>query len=546
MFEIYLQILVFGLQTSNWVRLADLDPPWSAALRIETPSELPGVLLWFHTLDLGGSLWEASRCLDTLLPVLYMFPPQTVEDLVLVGPLWQQLRTKEDPSSDPKSKNPATTVSTSKGESSEDDLPDESNMAAMNLSRAKTLLNTILFSPGGTNTLGFGYISLYAKGKSCLAQAHTQIKALSARNDGSSAPDVSRTLAEIDIEQLDYSLFEQYVFSSHPANLTDEVEKRRHKDPRVWIRWQLKKHLGRGSPEEDSSDLADIFKALQHQREMGNFVGSFLTWAYVTALSLFRLGSELTVLPELGAWLGRSREAYWLSEIGTKFTGPDTGTRDLLSTLGSFSSSIFRKATVEPASKHSETGEWNFPIHFDTPLYHCAFIEIAQQLGTTEDWTSTLEPEEREIWRKLRGETQMLRDWLPSDARTSVLSNEKGTLNGARKRIQLRGPMAIGGDIIVGGSVDLEIGHNVDITGNLLIKDGDARVSGAGAARASTAETKSARKAKKEKKESETSTDPPTSGSVVFDAPEASQPPKKKNTPRFDAIKGKMKGLLGG
>ncbi|EXJ85175.1 hypothetical protein A1O3_05850 [Capronia epimyces CBS 606.96] len=77
MFEIYLGIVVFAFETSNWVELSHLDPPW-----IPATSGGRGALHWFKTLQDKGYLWEAWRVLRILLPVLPKLPSHDVAQLI--------------------------------------------------------------------------------------------------------------------------------------------------------------------------------------------------------------------------------------------------------------------------------------------------------------------------------------------------------------------------------------------------------------------------------------------------------------------------------
>jgi len=78
MFEIYLRIIVFALQTSNWVELSDIDPPWSD----DTTPSGNGVLGWFKTLQDLGYHWEASRVLRILRPILHVLSSKDVATLI--------------------------------------------------------------------------------------------------------------------------------------------------------------------------------------------------------------------------------------------------------------------------------------------------------------------------------------------------------------------------------------------------------------------------------------------------------------------------------
>ncbi|GMG02670.1 unnamed protein product [Aspergillus oryzae] len=75
--EIYINIIVFGSRTSQWV-----DESWMRCplLRSTTKSE-NGFVQWFGILKEGGLLWEASRIMRALLPIMPSLPAGDLEEL---------------------------------------------------------------------------------------------------------------------------------------------------------------------------------------------------------------------------------------------------------------------------------------------------------------------------------------------------------------------------------------------------------------------------------------------------------------------------------
>ncbi len=153
MFEIYLGIVAFGYETSKWVALEDLNPPWPT----NQAGPLPGIgiLQWFKVLLDNGFQWEASRVLRALLPALPSLPPEDVSLLVLGDEQpWFEI------------------------DSNAQDEPDKPALVAMNLTRAHFILDRVIRyrlvdAPALQPTLERHYEG-YEEGRDYLLEAYGQ------------------------------------------------------------------------------------------------------------------------------------------------------------------------------------------------------------------------------------------------------------------------------------------------------------------------------------------------------------------------------------
>jgi hypothetical protein len=164
MFEIYLSIIVFAFQTSNWVELREMDPPWlpyKSSNRVDLSPLVSPILHWVCTLQENDRQWEASRILRILLPVLPMLPSAEVVEVLFLERNDGQERLK-------RATGPVV-------ESELDKLDESDSWAcfAMNLSKAQYLLDTIIREYNTSPKLSFGREILFARGRDYLNMAET-------------------------------------------------------------------------------------------------------------------------------------------------------------------------------------------------------------------------------------------------------------------------------------------------------------------------------------------------------------------------------------
>lgn len=73
-FEMYINIIVFALSTSNWVGPHEMNCPWVLVKH----SDHCGFVEWYLVLSCNGHLWSASQVLVILLQAVPLLRAQDV------------------------------------------------------------------------------------------------------------------------------------------------------------------------------------------------------------------------------------------------------------------------------------------------------------------------------------------------------------------------------------------------------------------------------------------------------------------------------------
>ncbi|KAN0091839.1 hypothetical protein V8E51_017686 [Hyaloscypha variabilis] len=354
MFEVYLSIMVYAFKTSNWVELSDMDPPWSNAT---SPGN--GVLQWFKTLQDDGYLWEASRVLQVLLPVLPMLPSHDVASLIFI----EQNHQREQ------------------ADQSELGESDRWAHLAMNLSKAQYLLDIIVREYTLPLESRFGRQFLYTRGQNYLNKAYRQALDESSQTDESK--ETRRPNLKVELEQRDYSLIGKNMHLGAPSLEFPKLVVS-EEDYRLRVLNVVRELLHHPPDDIQSTNWQNATDdILKSRARSGDHVGFIRAWEFFATIVLSSLGQPEYDKPAKPL-LASVRDTYQLQMMDTSQLWGTTAGKAIQSSLVEFLSGTTTdicKYEFAEALSYNRTSEEDYPMQFDIPLCLWASMQRKEQLS---------------------------------------------------------------------------------------------------------------------------------------------------------------------
>ena len=449
---------------SNWVTIQDLDPPWVQHLETANESGTPNILLWFKFLLDHDFAWEASRVLRGLLPVLHLLPSDEVNRTVFADEQKPRSHVEEDGPS--------------------------GRLAAisMDLTRASFLLDSMIRDYGTRFQSGFGFHTLYAKGRSYLQNAENQLGTLGFSGTG--------LHSEIELEKVDYDDIQDTLTGGRRQALPkpsgdfkfpDNIEQndgrlRRHfrmqsltRYASFAVKFGVLVQVGSPASSMYPTHIA-VFDESLELFEFGtdgeDVVSCFRLWSCIATVALYtsihmlktnsaQPNSEQSNEMRWGIGIevqaSRSRGSHGLMQIldssqllnpaeAKRRAGvPGSGSRQVIPALLNATAHISEKLGVligpeyiptpvddSPADNaYSEIVATRYPIRFDVPLYLWTFTRIMQQLKSSDLFPISIEQpliSSRVNWQQIGTIAEASRESLPVPAQETLEQHEKKRL----------------------------------------------------------------------------------------------------------------------
>ncbi|PVH70368.1 hypothetical protein DL98DRAFT_521658 [Cadophora sp. DSE1049] len=416
-----------------------MDPPWSKEILqpSSTPSSEPlqpgsGVLKWFKTLQDNGCLWEASRILRILLPVLPMLPSK---DLVLLIFGEQQSLGKASAEDD----------GSELGES------DKWAHVSMNLSKARILLDTIVRENSPSTVSHFSHEILYTMGQGYVKMARMQ--------------ELGKPNPEVMLEERDYSLIGENIQLSNPSR---ELQKFQisSKDYKLHA-LKIGDESVRSKDENHSSNSANWDEAMR-QIPLENRLGFVRAWEILATIILSK-----SIDKPAKSILAGEREAFQASMMATgspqrKGAGKTRrGEYSPEDTLKDATQTICDYKFAETLSYDQNSMKKNYPMRFDIPLYIKAFIQRREQLSANN--LMFLDREDDAI-KKI--DLQTVQSCLPDFIKNSDQLGTRASDEGEIRIVNIQGSVEVGGDMTISGRVNVFVPGDLLVKGTLNISDG--------------------------------------------------------------------------
>lgn len=423
-----------------------MDPPWSNAM---PPGS--GVLRWFKTLQVNGYLWEASRVLRVLLPVLPMLPSHNVASLIFI----EQNRQQEQ-----RERAPAQADQSERGES------DRWAHLAMNLSKAQSLLDTIIREYSPSPESRFGHEILYARGQDYLNKACKQ--ALDESNQMGKPDQTRRPNLEVALEQRDYSLIGKNIHLGAPS-LEFQKLVVSGKDYRLHILKAVRELLHHPDDIQSIDWQNAIDGILKCQAESGDHVGFIRVWEFFATIVLSSLG-QLKYDKPAKPLLASVRDSFQLHIMDTlkpQRTAAGKPIRSSLELLSETTRDICKYQFAETLSYNRASEKEDYPMQFDIPLCLWAFMQKKEHLSLNNLLLEGSDPGNDYPTRKI--DMDAVKSCLPNFVKDSNQLGRRAGDKSETTNVGLGDSVRVDGNIIITGNSNVSISGDVRILGDLII-----------------------------------------------------------------------------